>query len=190
MFHYRAERDQQPQFARMGERVVYVQRDQQREQDWLQFPVTGIDGENVVAYARWLSEQGMVPGARMCREDEWERAARGADLRIYPHGNQLSPSDANIDLTYGRKSGAYGFDAVGLHPQSRSPFGLDDMMGNAREMVVSILEVDKLTQRSGGFFHEPRMNPIVNRELLLMRQRNPYLGFRICGNPPYRRDDP
>jgi formylglycine-generating enzyme required for sulfatase activity/Tfp pilus assembly protein PilE len=188
LFHYRAERSQELQVARVGERIVYVERDQQREQDWRQFPVTGIDGEDVTAYAGWLSARGIVPGARMCREDEWERAGRGADLRIYPHGNQLSPSDANIDLTYGRKTGAYGFDAVGQHPQSRSPFGLDDMMGNAREMVVSILEVNKLTQRSGGFFHEPRMNPIVNRELLLMRQRNPYLGFRICGAPSPGRD--
>jgi formylglycine-generating enzyme required for sulfatase activity len=180
MFHYRAEIEQEPQLAGEGELIEYGRRDQQRKQDWRQFPVTGINGEDVNAYARWLSEQGIVPGARMCREDEWERAARGADLRIYPHGNQLSPSDANIDITYGRKNGAYGFDAVGLHPQSRSPFGLDDMMGNARELVVSILEVNKLTQRSGGFFHEPRTNPIVNRELVLMNQRNPYLGFRIC----------
>jgi formylglycine-generating enzyme required for sulfatase activity len=189
VFHYAAERAQEPQLAWVGERIVYTRRDQRREQDWLQFPVTGIDGEDVAAYARWLAGRGTVPGARMCREDEWERAARGADLRIYPHGNQLSPSDANIDLTYGRKNGAYGFDAVGLYPQSRSPFGLDDMMGNAREMVISILEVNKLTQRSGGFFHEPRTNPIVNRELLLMRQRNPYLGFRICGDPPSSRSN-
>jgi serine/threonine protein kinase/formylglycine-generating enzyme required for sulfatase activity len=185
VFVYQIGSDQKAYVAREGERVAYPQRTQRQEQDWLQFPVTGIDGEDAQAYARWLSDRGIVPGARMCREDEWERAARGADLRVHPHGDALTPEDdANIDVTYGRQNGAYGFDEVGSHPQSRSPFGLDDMMGNAREMTVSIMEVDKLAQRSGSFFHALTTNLIVNREVQLVIQRNPHVGFRICADPP------
>jgi serine/threonine protein kinase/formylglycine-generating enzyme required for sulfatase activity len=183
-FRYRFESDQELHEVRMGERMVYASRDRNREQDWLRFPVTGIDGEDAMAYARWLSEQHAVPGARLCREDEWERAARGADLRMYPHGDRLAQDDANIDLTYGRRSDTIGFDEVGLHVPSRSPFGLDDMIGNAREMTISILEPGTLIQRSGAFFHEPRTNPITNREAMLMRQRTPFVGFRICAQPP------
>ncbi|HWN68153.1 MAG TPA: SUMF1/EgtB/PvdO family nonheme iron enzyme [Haliangium sp.] len=184
VFRLRIGSEKEPYTARMGERVVYAQREQQREQDWLRFPVTGIDGEDVQAYARWLSDRGLVPGARLCREDEWERAARGADLRLHPHGDTLAPGDANIDVTYDRENGAYGFDEVGSHPRSRSPFGLEDMVGNAREMTVSILEVNKLAQRSGSFFQALTTNLIVNREIQLVRQRNPHVGFRICAEPP------
>jgi serine/threonine protein kinase/formylglycine-generating enzyme required for sulfatase activity len=186
VFHHQIGSEQERYTTREGELVVYAQREQRRTQDWLQFPVTGIDGEDVQAYARWLSDRGIVRGARMCREDEWERAARGADLRVHPHGDALAPEDANIDVTYGRKSGAYGFDEVGSHPQSRSPFELDDMIGNAREMTVSILEVNKLAQRSGSFFQALTTNLILNREVQLPRQRNPHVGFRICADPPPR----
>ena len=184
VFRYRVESSQEPYTARVGERVRYRQRGHRVQQDWLRFPVTGVSGDDIDAYARWLSDRGVVPGARMCREDEWERAARGADLRVFPHGDRLDPDDANIDLTYGRKSGAYGLDEVGSHPRSQSPFGLDDMMGNAREMTRSILEVNKLAQRSGSFFHARPTNLIVNREVQLATQRNPFVGFRICAEPP------
>jgi eukaryotic-like serine/threonine-protein kinase len=189
-FHYRFDVAQKLHVARMGEPITYSQRDRNQTQDWLQFPVTGITGEDVDTYAQWLSKEG-VPGARMCREDEWERAARGADLRIYPHGDRLEDDDANIDITYGRKSETFGFNQIGMHPASRSPFGLDDLIGNAREMTISILEKDELTQRSGAFFHEPRTNPIVNREVLQSNQRTAFVGFRICAEaPPHLRGAP
>ncbi|HWN70160.1 MAG TPA: SUMF1/EgtB/PvdO family nonheme iron enzyme, partial [Haliangium sp.] len=89
--------------AAAGQPIVYGSRDQRASQDWLRFPVTGISGEDVHAYLSWLDRTGRVPRARLCREDEWERAARGADGRRYPHGDRLAPDDANFDATYGKK---------------------------------------------------------------------------------------
>jgi formylglycine-generating enzyme required for sulfatase activity len=176
----------------------YIDREQRQLQDWLRFPVTGISVEDALAFTVWLDSTGLVPGARLCREDEWERAARGADARIYPHGNRLEPDDANHDATYTRRDApygfdaveqrqaAFGFDAVGEHPRSRSPFGVDDMVGNAREMVLSILApgTDTFVLRSGSFFHEPFTNAVVNREVLLRTQRSPYVGLRVCADVP------
>ena len=71
-----------------------------------------------------------MPGARPCSSLEWVRGARGADGRLYPHGARLAPDDANTFETYGTLSAA-GPDEVGAHPASRSPFDLDDMIGNA-----------------------------------------------------------
>lgn len=105
--------------------------------DWLELPVTGVSWTDLLAYTAWLDRTGRVPGARPCREREWERAARGADARVFPHGDRLEPGDANIDVTHTahRTRAGYGLDPVGAHPRSDSPFGIADLTGNAWEMV-------------------------------------------------------
>ena len=132
-----------PYTVRLGERLRYAKRDRRVEQDWLRFPVTGISFEDAEAYASWLDRTGRVPGARLCTELEWERAARGEDGREFPHGDSLAPDDANVDLTYGKEPGGFGPDEVGSHPASRSPFGVDDLAGNAWEWTRSSLEPGK-----------------------------------------------
>src|SRR5206468_9231903 len=98
--------------ASTGELVVYQGRTSLAAQDWLRFPVSGISWDDAQAFAAWLKRTGRVPGARLCDETEWERAARGADGREYPAGADLSPSDANFDETYGKQPLAFGPDAV------------------------------------------------------------------------------
>jgi formylglycine-generating enzyme required for sulfatase activity len=116
--------------ARKGEPIVYAGRKTLASQDWLDFPVSGVSAQDAQRYLAWLRATGRVPNARFCTELEWERAARGADDRVYPNGDQLRPEDANFDLTYGRLGSAYGPDVVGSHPATRSPFGIDDLVGS------------------------------------------------------------
>src|SRR6185369_8675040 len=105
------------------EPIRYAGRKTRVEQRWERMPVSGISFDDARAYAGWLDSSGRLPGARPCRQREWERAARGADDRRYPHGNVLAGDDANIDETYGREPSAFGPDEVGSHPGSDSPFG-------------------------------------------------------------------
>ena len=72
--------------ASWGEPIHYLGRRDHETQDWRRLPVTGISADDAEAYAEWLGATGRVPGARLCSELEWERAARGADDRVYPHG--------------------------------------------------------------------------------------------------------
>ena len=65
--------------AREGEPIRYSGRAQRASQDWLRFPVSGVTWDDAATYAAWLDATGRVPGARLCTEYEWERAARGAD---------------------------------------------------------------------------------------------------------------
>src|SRR5262249_3406682 len=124
--------------ADTGQRVHYEHRSLRANQDWTRFPVAGISYNDAVAFAEWLDRTHRVPGARLCDEHEWERAARGADARTFPSGATLAPDDANIDVTYGRDPLAFGPDEVGSHPGSRSPVGADDMAGSVWEWARSV----------------------------------------------------
>ena len=60
---------------------------------------------------------------------EWEKAARGADVRIYPWGDAFDPGKANT-----AESKIGGTTPVGQYsPQGDSPYGCADMAGNVWE---------------------------------------------------------
>jgi serine/threonine-protein kinase len=94
---------------------------------WARRAVSGIDWDDANAYARWA-------GKRLPTEQEWEFAARGTDLRLYPWGNQWKGMAANAD------SSSHGHVAeIGEHPAGPSPFGAQDMVGNVWEWTASDL---------------------------------------------------
>ncbi len=170
--------------ARAGEPIVYAGRKTLARQDWLDFPVSGVSAQDARRYLAWLRATSRVPNARLCTELEWERAARGADDRVYPSGDQLRPQDANFDLTYGRLGSAYGPDVVGSHPATRSPFGVDDLVGNVLELVVSSLgSEDELLIRGGAYFFGAASCRSTNREIVPVTLRDSTMGFRVCATP-------
>jgi formylglycine-generating enzyme required for sulfatase activity len=170
--------------VRAGERVHYAKRDRRVEQDWLRFPVTGVSFEDTEAYLAWLDRTGRVPGARLCSELEWERATRGEDGREFPHGNVLAPDDANFDLTYGKEPGGFGPDEVGSHPASRSPFGVDDLAGNAFEWTRSSVEPDRPVARGGSYYFAAATARSANREMPERTFRDINVGIRVCADLP------
>ena len=162
-------------------------------QDWMKMPVVGVSPADMLAYARWLAGHG-VPGARPCAETEWERAARGADERSYPGALlRLARGDANIDTTYGRVPATYGLDEVGRHPESRSPFGIDDLAGNAWEVVWNEESPGGVVARGGSYYQAALDARSTNREPIEMELRSHMLGFRVCADwprPSNRKDSP
>jgi formylglycine-generating enzyme required for sulfatase activity len=170
--------------AREGDLLRYAERDRRAAQDWSRFPVAGISWDDANAYVAWLRTSGRVAGARLCREDEWERAARGADARMYSHGDVLEPDDANFDRTYERRTHAFGPDEVGSHLASRSPFGIDDLVGNVFEMTHSVLEAGGAVARGGAYYFDDPSATVTNRLLIEPNLRNPTLGFRVCADLP------
>jgi serine/threonine-protein kinase len=107
------------------------------------FPVTNITIDDARDFAKWAGE-------RLPTMLEWEKAARGADGRLYPWGNNADVQNANL---------AQGGVAGQLRPADEagkdvSPWGILNMGGNASEFV------DQLRTPSANAVL--RFSPLVN----------------------------
>jgi formylglycine-generating enzyme required for sulfatase activity len=180
---FRMERPGHTYQAREGEPLRYLERSTLQEQNWQRFPVSNISWDDAQEYLKWLDRTGRLPGARLCTKHEWEKAARGADGRDYPHGNRLEPEDANFDATYGRRQLAFGPDEVGSHPASDSPYGVADMAGNVWEWMATPLE--KTAAYGGGCFYQDLMTArSLNHGDGEPSMRWVFLGLRVCASGP------
>ncbi len=162
------------------EALEYPGRSERRRVRWQFLPVSGVTLAEAAAYAEAMAQSGQIPGARLCRELEWERAARGADGRRYPHGDQLSPDEANIDRTYGQVPAAFGPDEVGSHPASDSPFGISDLAGNAYEWTLGAAGP---VIRGGSWYQGASTALAANRDPTEPAMRSSRIGFRLCADP-------
>ncbi|MBC7973861.1 MAG: formylglycine-generating enzyme family protein, partial [Myxococcales bacterium] len=164
--------------------IHYESRSVGAEQRWQRIPVSGISWDDAVSYATWLERARGLSKARPCDEREWERAARGADARLFPSAGLPEPSDANVAETYSRQPDAFGPDEVGSHPGSDSVFGVADLAGNAWEWVASVSGDEQVAIRGGGWYHNQAAARSNNREPAEPSLRAITLGLRICATPP------
>ena len=88
-------------------------------------PVVGVTWFDAQAFAEWV-------GGSLPTEAQWERAARGAEGRIYPWGNvpPKARQHANFARRYNRPI------PVGQFPKGESPNGIADLAGNVWEWCL------------------------------------------------------
>lgn len=72
--------------------------------------------------------------AKVLTLEEWGKAARGTDGRIYPWGNKFNLAFCNIQRT------KFGTTKVKAYPWGKSFYGLYDMAGNVWEWTISPID--------------------------------------------------
>ena len=150
--------------------------------DWTLLPVAGLSWADAEAYVGWLDHSGKFPGARFCSEREWERAARGADDRTYPHGDSLAIGEANFG---GQQAGVMLAPSPGgTYPASQSPFGVHDLAGGVNEWVSSIDDSQGKIVRGGGYAFDVTSCSAINRAPIEPNLRVVKPGVRVCVSVP------
>jgi formylglycine-generating enzyme required for sulfatase activity len=165
-------------------------------------PVTAVSWPDALAYCRWLDaalqDSALTPPAlsrllqngwqvTLPSEAEWEKAARGADGRVYPWGDTAGRERANYQ--------GQGTTPVGSYPCADCPYGLLDMSGNVWEWTRSpyqpypfdpsddggALDGDALWVMRGGSFTDPERNVrAATRGGGDPGARRPFMGFRVA----------
>lgn len=122
------------------------------------YAVVQVSQRDAAAYCAWA-------GMRLPSEAEWEFAARGADGRRYPWGDEPPIQSGTRRANFGTVSccapdasdGQLKVGPVGRYPAGQSPFGLMDMAGNVWEWTANAHDGQpgQVVLRGGGWGNNP-----------------------------------
>lgn len=130
------------------------------------YPVTMVSLNDATAHCEALDK-------RLPTEQEWEKAARGTDGRIYPWGNEFDKRACiTSEIAIEGQPMPVGSCEIG-----KSPYGALDMAGNVWEWTSSYNERYSIL-RGGSFFEGPESSTTYSFLLSIPDDSKDYIGFR------------
>jgi formylglycine-generating enzyme required for sulfatase activity len=141
-------------------------------QNLMDHPVVQVSWEDATDYAKWA-------GKRLPTEQEWEKAARGTEGRVYPWGDQ-EPTDNLCNFAMNVKDTT----SVGKYsPQGDSLYGCVDMAGNVWEWTASDYDRSNKVLRGGSWGSDALYVRTAYRRYSAPAFRYDFFGFRCVAAP-------
>ncbi len=108
-------------------------------------PVVLVSFDDAQAYAAWLTQRTGWRW-RLPSEEEWEKAARGADGRRFPWGDAFDAKRLNS-----HDRGPFDTVPVGRFPEGASPFGVLDAAGQVFEWTATAAGRGRVIVKGGSW---------------------------------------
>ena len=126
------------------------------------WPAFAVSWEDAMAYVAWRSERDGVAWF-LPSEQQWEKAARGADGRIFPWGDGFDPTLCKMRAS---RPGRPQPEVVGTFPADISPYGARDLAGGMRDWCGDADyggDPKRRPVRGGSWFTDARYCRAANR---------------------------
>ena len=136
-------------------------------------PVALVSLKDAQSYCEWRGTQ-MKRRYRLPTEEEWEKAARGSDGRLFPWGDRWNPDYLNSGDRFGSTT------PVDRFPQGKSPYGVYDMAGNLFEWTATPWEEKSFTLKGCSWDDLPGACRAAMRHGRPPESKHILIGFRCA----------